>query len=67
MIFLMDCTKEKSEGMEDLGIEIGQLLTPLSRLKRWHDLWAVDNGCYKRFKEKSFLGILARNKKHLAS
>ena len=53
--------------MADLGLEIGQLLTPLSRRKRWHDLWAVDNGCYKRFKEKSFLGILERNKPHRAS
>lgn len=53
--------------MSDLGLEIGQLLTPLSRLKRWHDVWAVDNGCYKRFKEASFLGILKRNEEHRAS
>ncbi len=39
---------------------IGQLLTPLTRYRRGHDVFAIDNGCFTSFREKEFVSLLKR-------
>lgn len=39
---------------------LGQLLTPLTRYKRGHDIFAIDNGCFSGFREKEFVSLLKR-------
>ena len=38
----------------------GQLLTPLTRYRRWHDVFAIDNGAFGGFKEPGFMSLLRR-------
>jgi len=38
----------------------GQLLTPLTRYSRWSGVWAMDNGCFRRFEKDRFLALLDR-------
>jgi hypothetical protein len=39
----------------------GQLLTPLTRYRRGHETFAVDNGAFSSFNEKNFVSLLKRN------
>lgn len=50
----------------ELGCDVGQLLTPLTRftLRNPELPWAIDNGAYARFEEKSFLSLLKREEHH---
>lgn len=38
----------------------GQLLTPLTRYRRGHDVYAIDNGAFSNFNEKGFVSLLRR-------
>lgn len=38
----------------------GQLLTPLTRYRRGHDVFAIDNGAFSKFNERAFRSLLAR-------
>ena len=38
----------------------GQLLTPLTRYRRGHDIYAIDNGAFSKFNEKGFVSLLRR-------
>ena len=42
----------------------GQLITPLSGARRYHDVFAFDNGAYTQFKEKRFIALLKREYEH---
>lgn len=39
----------------------GQLLTPLTRYKRAHEVFAIDNGAYGGFRQSPFCATLKRN------
>ena len=38
----------------------GQLLTPLTRYRRGHEVFAIDNGCFSSFRQKEFVSLLKR-------
>lgn len=42
----------------------GQLLTPLTRYKRWGEKFAVDNGALSGFDLRAFQALLEREKEH---
>ena len=68
MIFLLDTSPKqgiKNCG-EELGVGVGQLLTPLTRYRLQHpDLpWAIDNGAFSGFNEKAFTALLKREHHH---
>lgn len=60
MIVLMDSTHKAAQELVDLGMEVGQLITPLTGYKRWSDVWAMDNGAYSRFDGDAFQRKLKR-------
>lgn len=43
----------------------GQLLTPLTRYKRWSDTFAIDNGAFSSFDYAAFSALLEREKEHM--
>lgn len=69
MIALLDTSQDQEECAADLGAEVGQLLTPLTRyrLRDPSRPWAIDNGGFSRFEEKSFLTLLEREEHHKAN
>ena len=65
MHFLMDSTKAAGDELAVDGIvPVGQLLTPLTRYKRWSDFFAIDNGAFSSFHHKAFKALLAREYEH---
>lgn len=62
MIVLLDTSHDLAVCAEELGCEVGQLLTPLTgfRLRDASKPWAIDNGAFARFDEKAFLSRLKR-------
>lgn len=69
MIALLDTSEDLAVCGAELGCDVGQLLTPLTRFRlQKPDLpWAIDNGAYARFAEKSFLSLLEREEHHKAN
>ena len=69
MIVLLDTPQDLSTCAAELGCEVGQLLTPLTRytLREPTRQWAIDNGAFSRFEEKSFLSLLTREEHHKAN
>lgn len=61
MIILLDTSDFQSAKLELAEIEIGQLLTPLTRRALKCAVWAVDNGCFSRFLVNQWVGILSRH------
>jgi hypothetical protein len=62
--FLIDTHSEKVKQFVDQYPKyfLGQLLTPLTNYKSWDDgKFAIDNGAFTRFDEKSFKRLLERN------
>jgi hypothetical protein len=60
---------DQSERATDTpGIDYGQLLTPLTRYRRWAGpkSWAIDNGAFSRFDGKAFASLLKREREHRA-
>jgi len=67
MIVLLDTNNgDHDKCADELGGEIGQLLTPLTRRLLRHPTapWAVDNGAYASFSASMFLSLLERNLQH---
>lgn len=60
MIVLLDTSQDFDVCAAELDCEVGQLLTPLTRYRRRHALWAVDNGSFSTFNAKAFLALLER-------
>lgn len=62
MIVLLDTGQDLSVCASELGCEVGQLLTPLTRyrLQDKSRPWAIDNGAFSGFDEPSFRALLAR-------
>lgn len=66
---LLDTSHDLETCSEELGADVGQLLTPLTRyrLREPNRPWAIDNGAFSRFDEKAFLALLAREEHHKAN
>ena len=64
MIVLLDTSADLGVCAAELGCEVGQLLTPLTRFTLRGSPWAIDNGAYSNFNEAAFLSLLEREKHH---
>lgn len=66
MIVLLDTSHDLQTCSDELGCEVGQLLTPLTRyrLREPNRPWAIDNGAFSRFDAKAFTALLAREHHH---
>lgn len=62
MIVLLDTSHDLNTCADELGCEVGTLLTPLTRytLREPERPWAIDNGAYANFEVKSFWSLLKR-------
>lgn len=62
MICLLDTSHDLGVCSAELGEDVGQLLTPLTRyiLREPSRPWAIDNGAFSGFDRKSFLSLLDR-------
>lgn len=69
MIVLLDTNEDLAKCAAELGCDVGQLLTPLTRFSLRNPAmpWAIDNGAFARFEEKSFLSLLKREEHHKAN
>jgi hypothetical protein len=69
MIVLLDTSHDLAVCAAELGCDVGQLLTPLSkfRLRDPSRSWAIDNGAFANFESSNFLGLLGRNQDHRQS
>jgi hypothetical protein len=66
LIALLDTGKDLNTCEAEIGEQVGQLLTPLTRyrLRDPSRPWAIDNGGFSRFEEAAFLALLAREDHH---
>jgi hypothetical protein len=66
VIVLLDTSHDLTTCAGELGCEVGQLLTPLTRyrLREPERPWAIDNGGYSRFDEPAFWALLKREEHH---
>ena len=62
MIVMLDTSHDLDECSEELGCEVEQLLTPLTRFNRQHPeaMFAIDNGAFSRFDQSAFAALLER-------
>jgi len=60
MLDSSDAHFETAEG--ELGLPVGQLLTPLTRYRDRGLVYGIDNGAYSSFDEPSFLSLLKRQR-----
>lgn len=69
MIALLDTSDDLVTAGAEIGCEVGQLLTPLTRFTRQNPtgVFAIDNGAYSRFDAPGFRSLLLRERhaKHL--
>lgn len=68
MIALLDNGQDLGECAAEIGGDVGQLLTPLTRyrLRDPSKPWAIDNGAFSGFRKDEFLALLEREKGHRA-
>jgi hypothetical protein len=68
MIALLDNGQDLNECADEIGCEVGQLLTPLTRyrLRDPSRPWAVDNGGYSGLDITGLMTLLAREDHHKA-
>jgi hypothetical protein len=66
MIALLDNGQDLSDCEKEIGVSVGQLLTPLTRyrLREPGRPWAIDNGGFKRLDIAAFNALLAREEHH---
>lgn len=66
MIVLLDTSHDLEVCQQELGCEVGQLLTPLTgfRLRNPDGPWAIDNGAFARFDPHAFKSRLRRCEEH---
>lgn len=69
MIALLDTSEDLAVCAAELGCDVGQLLTPLTRFRLQNPglSWAMDNGAFASFEEKSFLSLLEREEHNKAT
>ena len=61
---LLDTSQDFDQCAAELGCEVGQLLTPLTRYRLRRKPWAIDNGAFSNFDEKAFWSLLKREEHH---
>lgn len=68
MIALLDNGQDLSECEAEIGVPVGQLLTPLTRyrLREPARPWAIDNGCYSGLRPDAFTKLLNRERHRIA-
>lgn len=66
MMALLDNGQDLAECEAEIGVPVGQLLTPLTKYKLRDPQrpWAVDNGGFKRLDIPGLERLLARNEQH---
>ena len=66
MIALLDNGQDLDDCAAEIGCNVGQLLTPLTRyrLRNADAPWAIDNGAFSNFNKASFLSLLEREDHH---
>lgn len=66
MLALLDTNEDLDVCEAEIGGEVGQLLTPLTRftLRDPSKPWAIDNGAFARLEVKAFVSLLAREHHH---
>lgn len=66
MIALLDNGQDLARCEDEIGVPVGQLLTPLTRykLRDPERHWAIDNGGFKRLDIDAFEALLARESHH---
>ena len=66
MLALLDNGQDLDECAAEIGGDVGQLLTPLTRYKlRDPDRpWAIDNGAFANFDARAFVSLLKREEHH---
>lgn len=64
MLYLLDTSEDLDVCAEELGGEVGQLLTPLSGFKNRGRQFGIDNGAFSRFDAKTFMARLNREKEN---
>lgn len=64
MLVLLDTSHDFDQCSSELGdgVEVGQLLTPLTRYRDRGTVYGIDNGAFSRFDAKAFLSLLERQK-----
>jgi hypothetical protein len=63
---LLDTGQDLDACAAEIGCEVGQLLTPLTRyrLRDPERPWAIDNGAFARFDERAYMALLKREEHH---
>ena len=62
MIVLLDTPEDHATCADELGVECGELLTPLTR-RAWRGAqYGIDNGAFSKFNRNGFLSLLERMK-----
>jgi hypothetical protein len=66
LIVLLDNGQDLDTCAQEIGCEVGQLLTPLTRyrLRDPAKPWAIDNGAFSSFDERRFFALLERENHH---
>lgn len=66
MIALLDNGQDLDQCQAEIGCEVGQLLTPLTRYRLRDPArpWAIDNGGFSGFDAAAFMALLAREAHH---
>lgn len=66
MIFLLDTSDTLAECSADLGdgVEVGQLLTPLTRRAYVGGKYGIDNGAFSNFDRRAFRSLIERQDEH---
>lgn len=66
MIALLDNGQDLDACQQEIGCDVGQLLTPLTRyrLRDPSRPWAIDNGAFANFSPKAFMSLLEREWHH---
>ncbi len=64
MIALLDNGQDLERCGAEIGLPVGQLLTPLTRYRLRSERWAIDNGGYSDFDEAAFRALLKREEHH---
>ena len=66
MIALLDNGQDLETCAAEIGAQVGQLLTPLTRYRLRDPMqpWAIDNGAFARFDQAAFFALLRREEHH---
>lgn len=63
MIVMLDTPQDLNKCAEELGCEVEQLFTPLTRRLPQHPekMFCIDNGAFSKFEPKGFLSLLTKH------